>query len=149
MPIKRFLRNLRKGHVFGLFHKRSHYRFDGKEKVSYNTKKSAEKAAKKMMKKQGVYFSNYKCLFCDGYHLCKNRETKEKSQEEKFEELWFLFLRKLDKEVFDQDPENLLEVRTKNFLGSREKYKKLLKEAFEEIENDKSNSHQKTGVRFN
>jgi hypothetical protein len=75
-PITRFLRNLRKGHVLGLFSRRSHERDDGKLKVMYNTKASAEKAAASMTKKHGVWFSNYKCLFCDGYHLGKNRENK-------------------------------------------------------------------------
>ena len=75
-PITRFIRNLRTGNVLGLFDKRSHYRDDGSSKVSYNTKASAEKAAKKMMEKHGNYFSNYKCLFCDGYHIGKNRSNK-------------------------------------------------------------------------
>lgn len=75
-PLSRFLRNLRKGHVLGLFDKRSHCRADGKPKVMYNTKASATKAAETMTKKRGVWFSNYKCLFCDGYHLGKNRENK-------------------------------------------------------------------------
>ena len=75
-PLSRFLRNLRKGHVLGLFSRRSHERDTGKPKVMYNTKASAEKAAASMTKKHGVWFSNYKCLFCDGYHLGKNRESK-------------------------------------------------------------------------
>lgn len=76
-PLRRFLRNLLKGHVLGLFHKRSHYRDNGQAKVMYNTKASAEKAAKKMTEKHNVWFSNYKCLFCDGYHLGKNRSNKK------------------------------------------------------------------------
>lgn len=76
MPFNRFVRNLIKGHVFGLFHKRSHFRFDGKPKQPFPTKESAQKAAQAMMKKHGNYFSNYKCIFCDGYHLGKNRENK-------------------------------------------------------------------------
>jgi len=75
-PFTRFVRNLLKGHVLGLFHKRSHYRENGQAKVMYNTKASATKAAKKMSEKHGVWFSNYKCLFCDGYHLGKNRANK-------------------------------------------------------------------------
>jgi len=31
-----------------------------------------------MSKKHGVHFSNYKCIFCDGYHLGKNRDNKKK-----------------------------------------------------------------------
>jgi hypothetical protein len=76
LPLRRLLRNLWKGHVFGLFHQRSHTRIDGRPKVGYNTKASAEKAAASMKKKYGVYFSNYKCMFCDGYHLGKNRDNK-------------------------------------------------------------------------
>lgn len=75
-PLARFLRNLWKGHVLGLFHKRSHYREDGSAKVMYNTKETANSVAVKMKEKHGTYFSNYKCLFCDGYHLGKNRENK-------------------------------------------------------------------------
>lgn len=76
MPLSRLIRNLYKGHVFGLFHIRSHQREDGQLKVAYSSKASAEKAAKKMKEKKGVYFSNYKCIHCDGYHLGKNRENK-------------------------------------------------------------------------
>ena len=32
--------------------------------------------AKKKAKKKGVHFSNYKCIYCDKYHLGKNRENK-------------------------------------------------------------------------
>jgi len=76
MPLKRLLTNLWKGHVLGLFHKRSHYTYSGKEKVRYNTKETAIKAAKSMQRKQGAYFSNYCCIYCGGYHLGKNRENK-------------------------------------------------------------------------
>lgn len=71
-PFLRFLRNLMKGHLFGLVSKRSHLNFDGNPKVQYRTKQSAEKAAQAMAKKRGVYFSNYKCLHCDGFHIGKN-----------------------------------------------------------------------------
>lgn len=76
LPLSRLLRNLWKGHLFGLFHKRSHQRDDGKEKVMYNTKAGATKAAASMMKKTGKYFSNYKCTRCDGYHIGKNSDNK-------------------------------------------------------------------------
>ena len=76
LPVDRFVRNLFKGHLFGLLHKRSHFRDDGKAKVMYNTKETAKKAAASMMKKQNKYFSTYKCMRCDGYHLGKNRENK-------------------------------------------------------------------------
>ena len=76
MPLKRFVKNLFKGHLIGLLHKRSHQREDGVSKVMYNTKASATKAAQKMAEKHGKYFSNYKCLFCNGYHIGKNSENK-------------------------------------------------------------------------
>lgn len=75
-PLTRFLRNLRKGHVLGLFHKRSHLRGDGIAKVSYGSKASAIKAAEKMLKKNGTYYSNYKCIYCSKCHLGRNRENK-------------------------------------------------------------------------
>lgn len=75
-PISRFIRNLRKGHLLGLFSKRSHENADGKPKISYSSKQSATKAAEAMKKKRGVYFSNYKCVWCDGYHIGKNSENK-------------------------------------------------------------------------
>lgn len=76
-PLSRFIRNLWKGHVLGLFHIRSHQRDDGKAKVMYNTKASAARSATAMSRKHDVWFSNYKCIFCDGYHLGKNRENKK------------------------------------------------------------------------
>lgn len=76
MPVKRFFRNLFKGHLFGLVSKRSHFRDNGDAKVKYNTKETAKKAALKMQEKQNKYFSVYKCIWCDGYHLGKNRANK-------------------------------------------------------------------------
>jgi hypothetical protein len=76
LPLSRLVRNLVKGHVFGLFHRRSHFREDGSTKVMYNTKETARKSAETMMKKNGTYYSNYKCMWCDGFHLGRNRENK-------------------------------------------------------------------------
>ena len=42
----------------------------------YNSKASALKSAEAMGKKRGVHFSAYKCAYCDGYHLGRNRENK-------------------------------------------------------------------------
>jgi len=79
LPLSRFFRNFFvTGNVRGLFHLRSHQREDGNTKVAYPTKQSATKAAASMSKKHGVHFSNYKCIFCDGYHLGKNRDNKKK-----------------------------------------------------------------------
>ena len=77
LPLARLIRNLRKGHLIGLFNKRSHENANGKPKISYGSKASAMKAADAMTKKRGVYFSNYKCVYCDGYHIGKNSENKD------------------------------------------------------------------------
>jgi len=77
-PLKRFLRNfLVTRNAWGLFHKNSHFRGDtGQPKVKYNTKKTALKSAEAMSKKRGVHFSTYKCVWCDGYHIGRNRDNK-------------------------------------------------------------------------
>jgi hypothetical protein len=78
MPLKRFIRNFFiTRNAWGLFHINSHIsQGSGKPKVMYNTKASATRAAESMTKKHGVWFSNYKCLHCDGYHVGKNRDNK-------------------------------------------------------------------------
>jgi hypothetical protein len=76
-PPRRFFRNLFKGHLIGILNQRSHLTESGTPKVKYNTKKTAEKSARAMSKKRGdIHFSNYKCLYCDGYHIGKNSENK-------------------------------------------------------------------------
>jgi len=76
-PIKRaFVNFIVTGNALGMFSKRSHQREDGKLKVMYNTRATAEKAADSMKRKQNKHFSVYKCVFCDGYHLGKNRDNK-------------------------------------------------------------------------
>jgi len=51
LPIKRLFHNLFiTGNAKGLFHKRSHYKIDGQEKISYS-QKSARQAAEKMSKR--------------------------------------------------------------------------------------------------
>ena len=76
LPISRFIRNLCKGHLIGLFSRRSHENANGNPKISYGSKQSAVKAAEAMKKKRGVHFSNYKCVWCDGFHIGKNSENK-------------------------------------------------------------------------
>jgi hypothetical protein len=76
LPWTRLIKNLRTGNVLGLFYKRSHLNASGQPKIAYGSKATAVKAAESMAKKKGVHFSNYKCIFCDGYHLGKNRENK-------------------------------------------------------------------------
>lgn len=63
--------------AWGLFHKNSHInQTTGKEKQGYPREESALKAAASMEKKHGKHFSVYKCIYCDGYHLGKNRDNK-------------------------------------------------------------------------
>lgn len=77
LPLKRAFRNFFiTGNAWGLFSIRSHQREDGKLKVMYNTKETAKKAADSMAKKMDKHFSVYKCIYCNGYHLGKNRENK-------------------------------------------------------------------------
>ncbi len=76
-PPKRFFRNFFiTRNAWGMFSKLSHTRADGKDKVSYSTRESAQKAAEAMKRKQGKYFSAYKCIYCDGYHIGSNRNNK-------------------------------------------------------------------------
>lgn len=72
LPLNRLIRNLFNGKLKGLFHKRSHFTHEGKPKQIYNTKETAIKSALKMSEKTGYYFSNYKCVWCNGYHIGKN-----------------------------------------------------------------------------
>lgn len=78
MPLKRFIRNFFvTGNAKGLFHKNSHINVStGEPKVSYGSYESAVKAAQKMEQKRGCHFSVYKCIFCDGWHIGRNRENK-------------------------------------------------------------------------
>lgn len=78
LPFKRLFRNFFvTGNAWGMFSINSHInQGNGKLKVMYNTKESAQKAADSMRKKHNKHFSVYKCVFCDGYHLGKNRDNK-------------------------------------------------------------------------
>lgn len=76
LPIKRFVKNVLNKNLFGVFSKRSHIRADGKQKISYPSKEAAIKAGHSMMKKKpDVWFSNYKCMYCDGWHIGKNMKN--------------------------------------------------------------------------
>ena len=77
-PFKRAFRNfIITRNAWGMFFISSHQRQDtGKLKVMYNTKATAQKAADSMGKKMDKHFSVYKCVFCSGYHLGKNRDNK-------------------------------------------------------------------------
>lgn len=63
--------------AWGAFSINSHInQHTGKEKVCYPNVESAKMAADAMSKKREAHFSYYKCLFCDGYHIGKNRDNK-------------------------------------------------------------------------
>lgn len=78
MPLKRIWRDIWTGNMRGLFHIRSHQNHSGTPKVIYNKKSTAERAAKDMALKRGVHFSNYKYVFCDGYHIGKRWQDRYK-----------------------------------------------------------------------
>lgn len=79
MPLKRFLRNMFiTGNARGLFHINSHINASsGQPKVAYGSYKSAKKTADKMGEKRNCYFSVYKCIYCDGWHIGRNQEDKK------------------------------------------------------------------------
>lgn len=63
--------------AWGAFSINSHMnQSNGNMKIKFNTLESAKKAADQMSNKYGVHFSYYKCLFCDGYHIGKNKDNK-------------------------------------------------------------------------
>jgi len=74
LPLKRLFRNFFiTGNAWGMFSKNSHIvSSTGKEKVGYNTKESARKAADSMQRKYGNYYAIYYCIFCGKYHIGKN-----------------------------------------------------------------------------
>lgn len=78
LPLKRlFINFFITGNGWGLFHINSHIRQDtNKPKQMYKTKEGAIKVSVSMNKKLGNYFSTYKCIYCDGYHIGKNRDNK-------------------------------------------------------------------------
>jgi len=77
-PWKRFYTNFFKTkNGRGIFYERSHLTMKGKEKVKYGHKDSALRASEAMEIKYGGHYSCYKCIFCDGYHVGKNRDYKQ------------------------------------------------------------------------
>ena len=75
LPLKRAFRNFFiTRNAWGMFSKYSHENKNGKSKVMYNTYESAFKASKSMEKKYNFHYSVYKCIFCDGFHIGKNRD---------------------------------------------------------------------------
>lgn len=74
LPLKRLFYNFFiTGNARGIFSKYSHVNKSGVPKVGYNTKKTAIKAADTMSQKHDVVFKSYKCLFCNKYHIGKNK----------------------------------------------------------------------------
>ena len=78
LPILRFIRNFFiTRNAWCMFYKTSHVSTrSGKDKVMYKSKTGALAAAASMEKKKGVHFSAYKCMFCDGYYIGRNRDNK-------------------------------------------------------------------------
>lgn len=77
LPVTRAFRNFFiTGNAWGLFSKRSHLTRKGNSKVMYNTLISAQRSATKLGKKNNCHYSAYKCMYCNGYHLGRNRENK-------------------------------------------------------------------------
>lgn len=83
-PFKRAFRNfVITRNAWGMFSINSHIsQSSGNPKISYSSKESAMKAAEKMSRKTGKHFSVYKCVFCDGWHIGKNRDNKYEKKEE-------------------------------------------------------------------
>lgn len=83
LPFKRAFRNFFiTGNAWGMFSKHSHINKKGNPKQEHPTIESAEKVARLMEKKYlknniTVHFSVYKCVFCDGWHIGKNRDSKK------------------------------------------------------------------------
>ncbi len=68
--------------AFGILNLASHQNThcnEGKPKVMYPTIESATKAAEKMGKKNNCHFSIYKCAFCEGYHIGRNKENRKEN----------------------------------------------------------------------
>ena len=75
LPLKRAFRNFFvTRNAWGLFHQNSHIaQGSGKLKIEYGSIQSTEKACRGMEKKYDGVFRPYKCVFCDGFHIGKNR----------------------------------------------------------------------------
>jgi hypothetical protein len=58
---------------WGIFNQRSHYRASGKPKVAHRNAAEGWKTALQMQDKHGGEFEAYKCIFCDDYHVGRNR----------------------------------------------------------------------------
>lgn len=72
LPLKRLWNNVVSLRIIGVLKRRSHWTRDGKVKVSYGRKITAEKARKQMCAKTGKIYSSYKCFWCPAYHIGTN-----------------------------------------------------------------------------
>lgn len=64
----------RNGNAFGIFSQRSHFTSSGTRKRTLFNKGDADRVAELMMKRcPDAVFASYKCIFCDGYHVGRNR----------------------------------------------------------------------------
>ena len=60
--------------VLGLFNRNSHISsISGQKKVMHKTKALANKEKDRMENKTDKAFSSYKCLYCNGFHIGKNK----------------------------------------------------------------------------
>ena len=76
-----------KRNAWGAFSLNSHInQHTGQPKIPYSTVEKAQKAADKMSQRNNTHFSYYKCLFCDGYHIGKNRDNKTEYDKIKFKQ---------------------------------------------------------------
>ena len=78
LPLRRALRNFFiTRNAWGMFSINSHIsQSSGKPKIAFPTYESAQKAAERMGQKHGKHFSVYKCVFCDSFHIGKNKDNK-------------------------------------------------------------------------
>jgi hypothetical protein len=77
LPLQRAFKNFFiTGNAWGMFSKKSHSLGPSRDKITYYKISSAKNAALKMNQKYNKHFSVYKCIFCDGYHIGKNKQNK-------------------------------------------------------------------------
>ena len=75
LPLKRAFHNFFvTRNAWGMFYKSSHVaQGSGKPKFQYGSIETARKASLSMEKKYEGKFRPYKCVFCDGFHIGKNK----------------------------------------------------------------------------
>jgi len=81
-PFKRAFTNfIVTGNAWGMFSKRAHWTYDGKEKIGRSTREKAQKMADSMRKKYGNSFSPYYCPWCGKWHIGRNRNDRLRAYE--------------------------------------------------------------------